>query len=142
MFHDPWSADSSSKNKDMEMFVNGPRFFRHSQTLCDEHHRYSVAMVTVVCNGCCNNGGSCVGPGKCSCALSYGGPRCEDTLCALPCQHGGHCVGAGGWQLTAPPLYPLHQSSVCEPPCRHGGQCVRPHTCHCPRGTSGDFCQN
>lgn len=35
----------------------------------------------------------------------------------------------------------IHLTAICKIPCKNGGTCIRPDTCKCPDGFTGQYCE-
>ncbi|KAL4646849.1 protein jagged-1a-like [Arapaima gigas] len=51
-----------------------------------------VVSSTAICPQGCQNGGSCVAPGICSCPSGWVGGACHKAVCPQPCLNGGKCI--------------------------------------------------
>ena len=90
-------------------------------------YKYNFLYVTAVCSSDCYNGGTCVSPNTCSCALGWTGRTCQT----------GKCVIHFFFVLA----YVSCLAAVCTSGCYNGGTCVSPNTCSCASGWMGRACQ-
>ncbi|XP_042885636.1 uncharacterized protein LOC122261885 [Penaeus japonicus] len=118
----------------------------------------------------CQNGGSCVAPGRCSCAPGLAGDDCPRNMCPdilalngnivvtpvslrVKCHKGYKLASrkdtieaecqAGQW--TVPPEDLQDDIIACLPNCgsgcQNGGACIAPSQCQCSPGFKGETCE-
>eukprot|EP01029_Cantina_marsupialis_P003742 TRINITY_DN1376_c0_g1_i4.p1 TRINITY_DN1376_c0_g1~~TRINITY_DN1376_c0_g1_i4.p1 ORF type:complete len:1213 (-),score=332.82 TRINITY_DN1376_c0_g1_i4:120-3419(-) len=89
--------------------------------------------MTATCSMVCENGGTCVGPDKCSCPVGWSGVDCATPVCSTACGDRQVCVGPDTCACI-----PGYEGINCNTPlcvqdCGHG-TCIAPDTCSCTTG--------
>lgn len=86
-----------------------------------------------LCNGSCQNGGTCVAPNTCSCPRGWTGDFCQTCKIIILLLS---CIIINFSSLHVFP----HTSAQCSPSCQNGGTCIPPDRCSCPDGWTGRDC--
>ncbi|XP_022086576.1 uncharacterized protein LOC110977079 isoform X2 [Acanthaster planci] len=106
------------------------------------------------CREKCENGGTCIGGGRCQCARGYKGALCKIPVCEPACDVGSVCIRPGvcsclkftddGLCGSASRLMGKTKTrfrGICRRICMHGGKCEY-GGCFCPATTRGRYCQH
>jgi hypothetical protein len=98
-----------------------------------------IRAISAVCTQICENGGTCIGPDKCSCPSGWSGVDCTIPTCG-GCNDNSVCTspnvctckpGYGGTNCKTP---------LCSQSCKNGGVCTAPDTCTCKAGWFDSNC--
>jgi len=101
---------------------------------------HQIRRMTALCTPVCQNGGWCVSPDTCVCAVGFTDATCSTPVCATPCPSGQICIGNDVCQCPAGYTGAGCTVPVCSSGCANGGSCVAPDTCSCTAGWSGPSC--
>ncbi|XP_038070819.1 uncharacterized protein LOC119739807 [Patiria miniata] len=106
------------------------------------------------CRDKCENGGICIGGGRCRCPRGYKGALCKIPMCEPSCAVGSVCIRPGvcsclkfsedGLCGSSSRLMGKSKSrftGICRRICMHGGKCEH-GGCFCPATTRGRYCQH